>query len=35
MADLLYALGGVLRTGVVRVVFVQIYPEAQKRRPLR
>ena len=32
MADPLYTLGGVLRTGVVLVVFVQIYPEAQKRQ---
>jgi hypothetical protein len=35
VADLLYALGGVLWTGVVLVVFIQIYPEAQKRRPRR
>jgi Tetratricopeptide repeat len=32
VADLLYALGGVLWTGVVLVVFIQIYPEAQKRQ---
>ena len=32
MADLLYALGGVLWTGVVLVVFVQIWPEAKKRQ---
>jgi hypothetical protein len=32
VADLLYALGGVLWTGVVLVVFVQIYPEAKKRQ---
>ncbi len=31
VADLLYALGGVLWTGVVLVVFVQIWPEAEKR----
>jgi hypothetical protein len=29
VADLLYALGGALWTGVVLVVFVQIYPEAK------
>jgi hypothetical protein len=29
VADLLYALGGVLWTGVVLVVFIQIFPEAQ------
>ena len=29
VADLLYALGGVLWTGVVLVMFIQIYPEAQ------
>ena len=32
VADLLYALGGVLWTGVVLVVFVQIWPEAKKRQ---
>ena len=32
VADLLYALGGVLWTGVVLAVFIQIYPEAQKRQ---
>ena len=32
MADLLYALGWALWTGVVVVVFVQIYPEAKKRQ---
>jgi hypothetical protein len=32
VADLLYALGGVLWTGVVLVVFIQIFPEAQKRQ---
>ena len=31
VADLLYALGWALWTGVVVVVFVQIYPEAKKR----
>jgi hypothetical protein len=31
-ADLLYALGGVLWTGVVLVVFVQIWPEAKRRQ---
>jgi hypothetical protein len=31
VADLLYALGGVLWTGVVLVAFVQIWPEAKKR----
>jgi hypothetical protein len=31
-ADLLYALGWALWTGVVVVVFVQIYPEAKKRQ---
>ena len=35
VADLLYALGGVLWTGVVLVVFIQIYPEAQKRQYMR
>jgi hypothetical protein len=32
LADLLYALGWALWTGVVVVVFVQIYPEAKKRQ---
>ena len=32
LADLLYAFGGVLWTGVVLVVFVQIWPEAKKRQ---
>jgi hypothetical protein len=32
VADLLYALGGVLWTGVVLAVFIQIYPETQKRQ---
>jgi hypothetical protein len=32
VADLLYALGFALWTGVVVVVFVQIYPEAKKRQ---
>jgi hypothetical protein len=32
VADLLYALGWALWTGVVVVVFVQIYPEAKRRR---
>jgi hypothetical protein len=32
MADLLYALGWALWTGVVVVVFVQIYPEIKKRQ---
>jgi hypothetical protein len=32
MADLLYALGWALWTGVVLVVFVEIYPEAKKRQ---
>jgi hypothetical protein len=32
VADLLYALGGVLWTGVVLVVFVQIWPEAKRRQ---
>jgi hypothetical protein len=31
MADLLYALGWALWTGVVVVVFVQIFPEAKRR----
>ena len=32
VADLLYALGGVLWTGIVLVVFTQIYPETKKRQ---
>jgi hypothetical protein len=32
VADLLYALGWSLRTGVVVVVFVQILPEAKRRQ---
>lgn len=32
VADLLYALGWALWTGVVVVLFVQIYPEAKKRQ---
>lgn len=32
VADLLYALAWALWTGVVVVVFVQIYPEAKKRQ---
>jgi hypothetical protein len=32
MADLLYALGWSLWTGVVVVVFVQLYPEIKKRQ---
>jgi hypothetical protein len=32
VADLLYALGGVLWTGVVLVVFTQVYPETKKRQ---
>jgi hypothetical protein len=32
VADLLYALGWALWTGVVVVVFVQLYPEAKKRQ---
>jgi len=32
VADLLYALGWSLWTGVVVVVFVQVYPEAKKRQ---
>jgi len=32
MADRLYALGWALWTGVVVVVFVQIYPETKKRQ---
>ena len=31
-ADLLYALGWALWTGVVLVVFIEIYPEAKKRQ---
>jgi hypothetical protein len=32
VSDLLYALGWALWTGVVVVVFVQVYPEAKKRQ---
>jgi hypothetical protein len=32
LADLLYALGWALCTGVVVVVFIQIWPEAKKRQ---
>src|SRR5215469_16793671 len=32
VADLLYALGWALWTGVVLVAFIQIYPEAKKRQ---
>jgi hypothetical protein len=32
VADLLYSLGGVLWTGIVLVVFVQIWPEAKRRQ---
>ena len=32
VADLLYALGWALWTGVVVVMFVEIYPEAKKRQ---
>jgi hypothetical protein len=32
VADLLYALGWAMWTGVVVVVFVQVYPEAKKRQ---
>jgi hypothetical protein len=32
VADLLYALGWSLWTGVIVVVFVQIWPEAKKRQ---
>lgn len=32
VADLIYALGFALWTGVVVVVFVQIWPEAKKRQ---
>jgi len=32
LADLLYALGWALWTGVVLVLFVQVYPEAKKRQ---
>jgi len=32
VADLLYALGWALWTGVVVVIFVEIYPEARKRQ---
>jgi hypothetical protein len=32
VADLLYALGYALWTGVVVVVFVQVFPEAKRRQ---
>jgi hypothetical protein len=32
VADLLYALGWALWTGVIVVIFVQIWPEAKKRQ---
>jgi hypothetical protein len=32
MADLLYALGWALWTGVIVVIFVQIRPEAKRRQ---
>lgn len=32
VADLLYALGWALWTGVVVVIFVEVYPEAKKRQ---
>jgi hypothetical protein len=32
VADLLYALGWALWTGVVVVVFVQVWPETKKRQ---
>jgi hypothetical protein len=32
MADLLYALGYALWTGVVVIVFVQVFPEAKRRQ---
>jgi hypothetical protein len=32
VADLVYALGGVLWTGVVLVVFIQVYPETKRRQ---
>src|SRR5262249_49678133 len=32
LADLLYALGWALWTGVILVAFVEIYPEARKRQ---
>ena len=32
MADLLYALGWAMWTGVVVVVFVQLFPETKRRR---
>ena len=35
VADLLYALGYALWTGVVLVVFVQVVPEAKRRQILR
>jgi hypothetical protein len=35
VADLLYALGWALWTGVVVVMFVQIFPEAKRRQIMR
>jgi hypothetical protein len=35
VADLLYALGWALWTGVVVVLFVQIFPEAKRRQIMR
>ena len=35
LADLLYALGWALWTGVVVAVFVQIFPEAKRRQIMR
>jgi hypothetical protein len=35
LADLLYALGWALWTGVVVVVFIQIFPEAKRRQIMR
>ena len=35
MGDLLYTLGWALWTGVVVVVFVQIFPEAKRRQIMR
>jgi hypothetical protein len=32
VADLLYALGWALWTGVIVVIFVQIWPEAKRRQ---
>ena len=32
MADLLYALGWAMWTGVVVVVFVQLFPETKRRQ---